>query len=91
MLGPPKPRQLNDPILVSLDDLVPDRDFYRHLERTLDLSFVRDLVADTYAIRGRPSIDPVGGTTGADLHGDEPALAPDEPPARALGRRSIRG
>lgn len=29
---------------VSLDDLVPADHFYRHLERTLDLSFVRDLV-----------------------------------------------
>ena len=33
--------------------------FYRHLERTLDLGFVRDLVRDTYAEIGRPSIDPV--------------------------------
>src|SRR4029453_757101 len=33
--------------------------FYRHLERVLDLSFVRDLVRLTYADIGRPSIDPV--------------------------------
>jgi transposase len=59
MLGPPKARELNEPILVSLDALVPQRHFYRHLERTLDLSFVRDLVRDTYAEHGRPSIDPV--------------------------------
>jgi transposase len=44
---------------VSLDDLIPPDHFYRHLERTLDLSFVRDLVRGTYAEIGRPSIDPV--------------------------------
>jgi transposase len=44
---------------VSLEDLVPADHFYRHLERTLDLSFVRDLVAPCYAAGGRPSIDPV--------------------------------
>ena len=44
---------------VSLEDLVPPDHFYRHLERTLDLAFVRDLVRDTYAEIGRPSIDPV--------------------------------
>jgi transposase len=44
---------------VSLDDLVPPDHFYRHLERTLDLAFVRDLVRTTYADIGRPSIDPV--------------------------------
>src|SRR5688572_15753789 len=44
---------------VSLEDLVPADHFYRHLDRVLDLSFVRDLVRDTYAPVGRPSIDPV--------------------------------
>ena len=44
---------------VSLEDLVPADDFYRHLDRVLDLTFVRDLVRDTYAPAGRPSIDPV--------------------------------
>jgi transposase len=43
----------------SLDDLVPADHFYRHLERSLDLGFVRDLVRDAYADIGRPSIDPV--------------------------------
>ncbi len=46
-------------IHVSLEELVPQDHFYRHLERTLDLSFVRELVEDTYAGGGRPSIDPV--------------------------------
>jgi transposase len=43
----------------TLEDLVPQDHFYRHLERTLDLGFVRDLVRDAYAEAGRPSIDPV--------------------------------
>jgi transposase len=45
--------------VVSLEDLVPATHFYRHLDRVLDLSFVRDLVKGTYANGGRPSIDPV--------------------------------
>jgi transposase len=44
---------------VSLEDLVPTDHFYRHLDRTLDLSFVREFVQETYAGGGRPSIDPV--------------------------------
>jgi transposase len=44
---------------VSLEDLVPPDHFYRHLERSLDLGFVRDLVRGAYADTGRPSIDPV--------------------------------
>src|SRR5687768_2590955 len=44
---------------VSLEDLVPPDHFYRHLERTRDLSFVREWVRDTYSDMGRPSIDPV--------------------------------
>ena len=59
MLGKPKSRQLDEPILVSLDFLVPKSHFYRHLEHTLDLAFVRELVHGTYADIGRPSIDPV--------------------------------
>jgi transposase len=59
MLGPAKPRRLDEPIAVSLEDLVPTDHFYRHLEATLDLSFVREWVTEHYADRGRPSIDPV--------------------------------
>jgi len=45
---------------LSLDELVPADHFYRHLDRALDLSFVRDLVQDRYvADKGRPSVDPV--------------------------------
>ena len=59
MLGPTKPRRLDEPIAVSLEDLVPRDHFYRHLEAKLDLGFVRDWTAELYAERGRPSIDPV--------------------------------
>ncbi len=44
---------------VSLEELVPHDHFYRHLERTLDLSCVREFVQESYAGKGRPSIDPV--------------------------------
>src|SRR5215213_6088147 len=59
MLGPAKFRRVNDPIAVSLEELVPTDNFYRHLEATLDLGFVRDWTRELYAERGRPSIDPV--------------------------------
>jgi transposase len=44
---------------LTLEELVPQGHFYRHVERVLDLSFVRALVAPYYAAAGRPSIDPV--------------------------------
>ncbi len=59
MLGPPKPRRLDEPIAVSLEDLVPQDHFYRHLVARLDLAFVREWARELYAERGRPSIDPV--------------------------------
>jgi transposase len=43
----------------SLDELVPADHFYRHLDRVLDLAFVRALVQDCYVAGiGRPSVDP---------------------------------
>src|SRR6266545_5498834 len=59
MLGPTKVRQCEGPALVWLESLVPADHFYRHLAARLDLSFVREWVADYYATCGRPSIDPV--------------------------------
>ena len=59
MLGPAKPRRLDEPITVSREDLVPADTFYRHLEANLDLSFVRAWLTELYAERGRPSIDPI--------------------------------
>jgi hypothetical protein len=54
MLDAAKPRRLDAPIAVSLEDLVPSRNFSRHLEARLDLSFVRDGVSECDAERGRP-------------------------------------
>jgi hypothetical protein len=51
-----KERHFAPLIPVSLEALVPKDHFYRHLERTLDLSFVRELVHETYA-GGGPSLD----------------------------------
>jgi hypothetical protein len=36
---------------ISLEDLVPEDNFYRRLQEKLDLSFVRKLVEDRYAPR----------------------------------------
>jgi transposase len=58
MLGPTKFRRLDQPIAVSLEDLVPQDNFYRQLEAKLDLTFVREWSRELYAERGRPSIDP---------------------------------
>ncbi len=58
MLGPPKTRDLDRLVLMSVESSVPKDHLYRHLHRVLDLSFLRDLVADRYAVAGRPSIDP---------------------------------
>ena len=44
---------------ISLEELVPHDHFYRHVERTIDLAFVRELVEKTYAGSGRPSFDPI--------------------------------
>ena len=52
-------RQRNFVLLihVSVEDLVPVVHFYRYLEKSLDLLFVREFVQETYAGKGRPSID----------------------------------
>jgi transposase len=59
MLGPAKVRRVDQPVLASLDALVPTHHFYRHLESKLDLTFVRHLVRSAYKDGGRPSIDPI--------------------------------
>ena len=58
MLGT-KARLFTPIAALTLDELVPADHFYRHLDRVLDLAFVRDLVQDCYAAGiGRPSVDP---------------------------------
>src|SRR5436190_1225257 len=59
MLGPATVRRVDQPVLASLDAVVPANHFYRLLESTFDLTFVRDLVRSTYKDGGRPSIDPI--------------------------------
>jgi len=54
-----KSRVCSEPVLVSLEDLVPADHFYRHLEKVLNLSCVREYVQEKYKQGGRPSIDPV--------------------------------
>ena len=54
-----KERHFAPLINVCLEQLVSQDHFYRHMERTLELSFVREFVEETYAHGGRPSIDPV--------------------------------
>lgn len=44
---------------ISLENLVPEDNFYRQVEKCVDLSFVRDLASHLYSAFGRPSIDPV--------------------------------
>ena len=45
---------------ISLENLVPRDNFYRRLEKRLDLSFVRELVAPLYAGGGRPFCNTLG-------------------------------
>jgi transposase len=58
MLG----RNRSEPALfqyVNVEELVPKNHFLRKVDAVLDLSFVRDAVAECYsASRGRPSVDP---------------------------------
>ena len=54
-----KQRSFAPLIHVSLEELVPADHFYRHLERTLDLLFVRQFVQEAFESLGRPSLDPV--------------------------------
>jgi hypothetical protein len=41
MLSPGKSRRLDEPVAVSLDAVVPRDRGYQHLDRSLDLAFVR--------------------------------------------------
>ena len=42
---------------ISLDDLVPKDNFYRQVEKSIDLSFIHGLTNGYYSSMGRPSID----------------------------------
>lgn len=55
---------------VSVEELVPQDHFYRHIHKTLDLSFVYDFVRECYSVAGRPSIDPIVFFNALFLKGD---------------------
>ena len=66
MLGPPKVRDLDRPVLISLEATVPLNHFYRHLHRVLDLSFDHNhsaIVLPSY----NPAGDPTPGGAGQAL------------------------
>ena len=44
---------------ITLEDLVPEDDFYRRLESILDLRFLYKECRDLYGSTGKPSLDPV--------------------------------
>ena len=74
---------------VSLEDLVPPDHFYRHLDRSLDLGFVRELVrwsSPRPPSEHWPSV-PRHATTGSDAPADpigrQPAAAIDARPISA--------
>src|SRR5512143_98453 len=54
-----KTREFKQHAAISLDALVPKNNFYRQLDQSIDLSFVRELAEEFYSSFGRPSIDPV--------------------------------
>jgi len=58
MLGH-KARDFRKDVSISIEDLVPPDNFYRQVEQSLDLSFVRELADEFYSSIGRPSVDPV--------------------------------
>jgi hypothetical protein len=59
MLGQPKGRRLDEPVRASLEEFVSPNHHYRHLGRSRDLSFDRDLLRGACAGIGSPSLDPV--------------------------------
>ena len=58
MLGH-KVREFKPLAAICLEHLVPADNFYRQVEKSIDLSFVRELAAEYYSNLGRTSIDPV--------------------------------
>jgi transposase len=59
MLGQ-KVRCFKEHTAISLESLVPQNNFFRHLEAKPDLSLVQQFVKDQYTTTmGRPPIDPV--------------------------------
>ena len=59
MIGSKKREQMDLFVASSLDRLIPDHHVLARVDRVLDLSWLREEVADSYcADNGRPGIDP---------------------------------
>jgi transposase len=58
MLGH-KARDFRPLTAVTLEDLVPEDNFYRQVQFCIDFDFIRKLANEFYSNIGRPSIDPV--------------------------------
>ncbi len=87
MLGPAKGRALDRPALVSLEALVPADHCYRQLDRTLDLSFVRDLGSGAIPTR---SASAAGSRAAARSRARSAATGAPRRGARTRNRRGPR-
>lgn len=92
MLGPQKVRCLDRPAVVSLEMLVPRDHFYRYLDATLDLSFVREWVKDYLLEQCRLDPDRPG-SPGYQRSGDWQVSTtdPDAKPMKHTGQRALLG
>ena len=52
-----KAREFRPLAAICSDDLVPEENFYRKVEQSIDLSFVRELVVEFYSNIGRTGGD----------------------------------
>lgn len=60
MMSKNKDKKREQIYFLSMEDLVPKDHILRDIDRSIDFSFIYDLVQDKYSIdKGRPSIDPV--------------------------------
>lgn len=49
----------NNPVMVTIDDLVPENHLVRKIDAAITFDFIYPIVEPTYSTLGRPSIDPV--------------------------------
>jgi hypothetical protein len=83
-----KDRAVAPLIQVSLAQLVPVDNCYRHHDKARDLSFVRELVAPCYAAGGRPSSAHPAAEAEMGCNGPAAESCPRRPrPAQRLGGR----
>jgi hypothetical protein len=75
----------------SLEDLVPADHFYRHLERSLALTFGRDLVRGVYADTGRPIVPSRQAASPHRIRLTAPRCPPDQAPRGSASTPADRG